>query len=88
MDTNLLHDSRIACSYPRIADGLNGSPERLRIVPAWAPSSHVSQEAARVTDGVARSRPRRTSPIASARHAFAAANVGNVMRILRPARRS
>ena len=57
------------------------SPERLRIVPSRAPASHAAAASRRVGVGAARSFPRRTSPIASCRHCFAAASICTVFSV-------
>jgi len=69
---------------------LYGSPERVSVVggSAFAPSSHASAAIASVCRRGETSLPRFIMLVASARHAFAAASVGNVFRIFVPLRRS
>jgi hypothetical protein len=56
---------------------------RVRIVPSRAPAGHSVTAWSTVTLLVGRFAPERSAVAASLRHAFAAASVGNVLRIRR-----
>jgi hypothetical protein len=73
-------------SYLRIAAGLYLPPERVGIDASRAPARNASAASRTVRLLGARSFPRFTAASASARHAFAAASVGNVLWTLRSSR--
>jgi hypothetical protein len=64
---------------------LYGSPERVRIDPFSISAISVSAASFTAVGSTARTVPRRTPWAASERHVRAAAAVGNVLRIFRPA---
>src|SRR4051794_5593377 len=66
---------RNAASYPRKVDGFHGSPERVRIVPSFAPASQALAASGTVCLVGAFIVPRLSAVIASRRHAFASPTV-------------
>jgi hypothetical protein len=65
---------------------LYGSPERLRIVPSFAPSIHSAQASRSLVGFEARSPPLASWVLASSRQVFASARLTKVFLIFLPSR--